>query len=468
MKMLTESSSVFSLTKHNFCGLVYNKTMEDVKNIVKGVIKEGFEFEIYFSENEKTKIDIEDKVLDRIESSIEVGLGIRAIKDGKMGFSYTTVLSKKNIEDCVKIAMDIAMSQETSEDIELLKEQKIQNRLIELYDDKGLSEDRSNKIKKLVELEDNIKSFSSKIKLVRDLSYTESKYHYIMENSYGVRVEETLSGFFLMACAIANSESDTSSGCSYTSSRFYEDLDFDKLSKDVPKNAIELLNPKSFETKTIPVVLSQDSMASLLRAFSPVFLGDFLIKNKTLLKDRVGEEIANKQVNIIDDGTINRAIGSAMFDADGNPTQKNIIIENGIFKGFLHNIYTAKKTNDKSTSSSVRGGYKSMPQTGIHNLYLEASSHSLEELLGFYDECVYITELMGLHMTDPISGNFSLGASGIYYKSGKPVHAVRAITIASNFLELLKKIKLIGNDFRFFGHVGSPSVLVENITIGGG
>lgn len=441
--------------------------MEDIKGIVKSVLKEGFEFEIYFSESSKTKIDIEDLSVDRIEASKEMGLGIRVIKDGKVGFSYTTNLSKKSIQETTKMAMNIAQAQDDKDDIEFLKDQKIQNKHIELFDEAGLSKDKTHKINMLLDIEKRIKDKDPRISLVRDLSYTESKYHYIMENSFGVRTEEIMSGFFIMGCAIANSSSDTSSGCSYMSSRFLEDLNIDVLVNDIVNNTLSLLDPKSFETRTIPVVFSSDSMVSLLRAFSSIFLGDSLIKNKTMLKDKLNEKIAYEEVNIIDDGTLNRGVGSSNYDADGNPTKENILIENGVFKGFLHNLYTAKKLNVESTSSSVRASYKSMPITGIHNLYLKASNNNLEKLLTAYENCLYITELMGLHMADPISGNFSLGASGIYYKSGKPVNAVRAVTVASNFLELLKKIKLIGNDFRFFGHVGSPSVLVENITIGG-
>ncbi len=441
--------------------------MEDIKNAVKNVLKEGFEFELYLSENAKTKIDIEDLKVDRIEASKEMGLGIRLVKDRKVGFSYTTNLAKKHIQDATKMAMDIANAQETTDDIELLKEGKIQTKKIELFDETGLSKDKNQKINTLLDLEKRIKGKDPRIKLIRDLSYTESKYRYIMENSYGVNIEETMSGFFIMGCAIASSDTDTSSGCSYVASRFLEDLNLDMLVSDIFNNTISLLDPKSFETRSIAVVFSSDSMVSLLRTFSSIFLGDFLIKNKTILKDKLNEQIANPRVNIIDDGTLNRALGSSYYDADGNPTRENIVVENGVFKGFLHNLYTAKKLNVESTSNSVRASYKSMPTTGIHNLYLKPSSHSVEELLGAYEECLYITELMGLHMADPISGNFSLGASGVYYKSGKPEHAVRAATVASNFLELLKKIKLIGNDFRFFGHVGSASVLVENITIGG-
>ena len=439
----------------------------EIKNIVKNVIKEGFEFEIYLSQSNKLKIDIEDRAVDRIEASKEQGLGIRVIKDGKMGFSYTTKLTRKDIEDCTKMAMDIALSQDKEDVFELLKEKKENKHNIELFDKEGLSKERQEKIKKLIETEDKIKSYDSRIALVRDLSYTESTYRYIMENSYDVRIEEEFSAFFAMGCAIAKDKDDTSSGCSYMASRFLEDIDFDVLSKDIAINTISLLNPKSFETKSLPVVFSPDSMVSLLRAFSSVFLGDALIKNKTMLKDKLNEQIASEEVNIIDDGTISRAVGSSYFDADGNPTQKNIVVENGVFKTFLHNMYTAKKSNQECTASSVRAGYKSMPQTGIHNFYLLPKNNPLENLLSAYEECVYITELMGLHMADPISGNFSLGASGVFYKGGKPQYAIRAVTVASNFLELLKKIKLIGNDFRFFGHVGSPSVLVENITIGG-
>jgi Predicted Zn-dependent proteases and their inactivated homologs len=218
--------------------------------------------------------------------------------------------------------MDIAISQEKEDVFELLKEQKENKNQIELFDKEGLSKDRQTKINKLLETEDKIKAYDPRIALVRDLSYTESTYSYLMENSYGVKIEETLSGFFVMGCAIAKDGEDTSSGCSYIASRFYEDLDFDLLSKEIAINTVSLLNPKSFETKSLPVVFSPDSMVSLLRAFSSVFLGDSLIKNKTMLKDKLQEQIASEEVTIIDDGTINRALGSSRFDADGNPTQK--------------------------------------------------------------------------------------------------------------------------------------------------
>jgi PmbA protein len=443
--------------------------MEDIKNVVKNVVKDGFEFEIYVSEASKSKIDIEDKALDRVEASKEQGVGIRLIKGSKVGFSYTTKLTKDDVERCTKMAMDIALSQDTEDDITdfILKEPKENKNHIELYDKTGLTKSKEEKISKLIKMEDDIKAYDPRINLVRDLSYTESTYTYLMENSYGVKVEETMSGFFVMGCAIAKDKEDTSSGCSYMGSRFLEDIDFETLSKEIAINTVSLLNPKSFETKSLPVVFSQDSMVSLLRTFSSIFLGDALIKNRTMLKDRLNEQIASQEVNIIDDGTIDRALGSSRFDADGNPTQKNVVLENGVFKSFLHNIYTAKKSNQQPTANSVRAGYKSVPQTGIHNFYLVPKNNSLETLLGAYEDCVYITELMGLHMADPISGNFSLGASGIVYKNGKPSYPIRAVTVASNFLELLKKVKLIGNDFRFFGHVGSPSVLVEEITIGG-
>ncbi len=441
--------------------------MEDIKAIVKEVIKEGFEFELYLSKSSKTKIDIEDRAIDRIEASKEQGIGIRVIKDGKMGFSYTTKLYKEDIKRCTLKAIEIAKSQESVDSFELLKERKPQAKLIELLDENGLSIDKSQKVKTLLNIEDKIKNASPLISLVRDLSYTESKYTYYMENSYDVSVEESMSGFFIMGCAIAKSESDSSSACSYVSSRFYEDLDTEFLIKDIVDNTLAILDPRPFDTRSLPVVLSNSSVVSLLRTFSSIFLGDALIKNRTLLKDRAGQTIAHPDINIIDDGTLDRVPGSSSYDADGLPTQKNIVIENGVFKGFLHNIYTASKTNSLSTANSIRSGYKSIPQTGIHNLYLVPKENSFEKLLGYFDECVYITELMGLHMADPISGNFSLGASGVYYKSSKPLHAIRGVTIASNFLELLKKVELIGNDFRFFGHVGAPSILIKDITIGG-
>jgi PmbA protein len=108
-----------------------------------------------------------------------------------------------------------------------------------------------------------------------------------------------------------------------------------------------------------------------------------------------------------------------------------------------------------------------LPTSGIRNLYIERGNHTLEDLLRAYEEVFLILDLMGLHTADPISGDFSLGASGIIYKSGKKERAVKGVVIGGNIQELLKNLVGVGEDLRMYGHVGSPSLLIEAITVGG-
>jgi PmbA protein len=108
-----------------------------------------------------------------------------------------------------------------------------------------------------------------------------------------------------------------------------------------------------------------------------------------------------------------------------------------------------------------------LPTSGIRNLYIERGTHSLEDLLGAYEEVFLVLDLMGLHTVDPISGDFSLGASGIIFIRGKKERAVKGVVIGGNMQELLKKLVGVGEDLRMYGHVGSPSLLIEAITVGG-
>ena len=134
---------------------------------------------------------------------------------------------------------------------------------------------------------------------------------------------------------------------------------------------------------------------------------------------------------------------------------------------FLYNTYTANKDKTASTGNGMRGGFKGLPGVGLTNLYIEPGSSSLQELMASAGRGMYITEVMGMHTANPISGDFSVGATGFWIEKGEKAYPVREITIAGNILDLMKNVAVVGSDIRFSGRIGSPSLLIRELSIGG-
>ena len=440
--------------------------MENLENIVKKYIKPGYEYEIFFQRIKKNKIEVTDEKVENLSSSEEQGVGIRVIKDKKLGFAYSSYIGEEEIKDTVEKAMEMCELQEEDEAlgfIEKLEPPKAQS----VYDEEGLSTPLEEKIEIPVNMEKFAKELDKRIVGVRKSSLTETEFEVYLKNSYGVEFSYKGTSYTAMIATLGTEEGDSAISWEFRGERRLKRLDWRDLVKDAVFKTVNLLHPKPFETKTIPVVFFRESFAMLLEAFSPMFLGDSYVKGKTLLKDKKGETIASEKVNLFDDGTLPEGFSTIPYDAEGVITQRTPLIEKGVFKGFLHSLYTAKKSGEEPTGNSLRGSYKEQPSSGLTNFYLEKGEKNLEELLSLPEECFLVLEVMGLHTVDPISGDFSLGTSGLYYKKGKKLHPVRGITVAGNILDLLKGIVEVGSDFRFYGNVGSPSVLVEKLTLGG-
>jgi len=440
--------------------------MKDVEKVVKRHIKQGFEYEIFFQRTKKTKVEVSDEKLENLSRSEESGVGIRVLKDKRIGFSYTTSMDENSLKDVVEKAMEMCELQPADKGNVFLKERTEAN-ANSVFDREGIDVPLEEKIEFTLGLERQAKKEDKRIKGVRKASFTEGIFEVSMKNSFGVEFSYEGTYFSAMISALAQSNNDSAISWEFRATRRFSELDSKDLVSDAVFKSVSLLNPEPLQTRVMPVVFFRESFAMLLEVFSTMFLGDSYVKGKTLLTDKVDERIASELVTVVDDGTLEGGFLTTPYDAEGVPKQKNLVIDKGTFKGFLHSLYTAEQSGEKPTGNSERGSFKSLPVSGITNLYIEPGSIKFEELVRSEKEVFMVLELMGLHTVDPISGEFSLGASGILYRDGKPAHAVRGVTVAGNVLDLLDKIVAVGDDLKFYGNVGSPSILVKDITVGG-
>jgi PmbA protein len=138
-----------------------------------------------------------------------------------------------------------------------------------------------------------------------------------------------------------------------------------------------------------------------------------------------------------------------------------------VLEGFLCDSYWGKRTGSPSTGNSVRGGIKGTPRLGVHNLYIDPGNSPPEALRAGISRGVLITQVMGVHSANPISGDFSVGAAGFYLEGGAIVHPVKGIAIAGNLLELFGGVEMVADDLRFFGAVGSPALRTAALDVSG-
>ncbi|MDM7266402.1 MAG: TldD/PmbA family protein [Aquificaceae bacterium] len=436
----------------------------NIKAWVEEVLKGGYEYEVYLERKRKTTIESSDEKLENLIRSQEIGIGIRVFKDKSMGFAYATDLEESSVKECARIAMQVCQLTPKDEGFVLGSCQNF-GELQTYYDEKGINTPLEDKIALVIDLEKRAKALDSRVKGVRKVSIKELDLEVFCFNSCGLSYNYKGTWYTSMMAVLAEEGGDQSISYDFVGARSLSDLPLQSMVEEVVFKATATLNPSPFETRKMPVVLYKDASAMILEAFSPIFLGDSLVKSRTFLKGMKGSKVFSEKLTIIDDGTLRGGFMSLPVDAEGHATQRNLVVENGVFKGFLHSTYTAIKSGERPTGNSVRESFRSLPTSGITNLYIKPGDISLEDML--QEEVFLITDLMGLHTVDPVSGDFSLGASGIIYEGGKKKKSVRGVIIGGNIKEVWNSVVGVGNDLRFYGNVGSPSLYIENITVGG-
>jgi PmbA protein len=205
----------------------------------------------------------------------------------------------------------------------------------------------------------------------------------------------------------------------------------------------------------------------MLELLAGALQADQVQKGKSFLASKVGESIGAACLNLIDNGRLPRGLATAPFDAEGLPTQKTIILEKGKLKGFLYDSYTARKGKTRSTGNAGRASYKGTPSPEATNFYLEAGTQTPKQLISQVKSGIYVRNVMGLHTVDTISGDFSLGLMGERIENGQRTHAVRGVTMAGNLMDLFKNVEAVGSDLVFSGSVGSPTLWIRDVSVGG-
>lgn len=420
----------------------------------------------FFARGEELVIEVRNQEVENLKVAREEGVGIRVTRGERLGFAYTSDLSRTAVSEAVADALANALVGST-DPYYVFPGPPASFPEMDL-DDPGLKEvSQDVKIKIAQEIEQSGRAFDRRIRITEQASYEESYYEAVIANSEGLlaATRGSLCGGFASLVAGDDTGQETGFGLQFT--RKFSELDPAAIGREAGFRAVRMLGSRRLETKRAAVVFEPYVVTNFLGLIAAALTAEAVQKGRSLFAGKVGKQVAAGNTTIIDDGALPQGLMSAPFDGEGVPSQRTVLIDGGELKGFLHNSYTAAKAGVTSTGNAARGSFKSPPELGNTNFYLAPGELEPEEIIRRTGSGLLLTEVMGMHTANPISGDFSVGAAGIWIEHGELTTPVRGMVIAGNILELLENIDLVGKDLRFFIGKGAPTIRVAGLTVSG-
>ena len=423
--------------------------------------------EVFLRDALSGSVETKDGALEVVTARGERGLGVRVLDGQRIGFAHTSDLAVAGIEACVDQARRMATITEPDDDLRIAAA-PLETVELDIYQ-AGLEErPLADRGAIALAVENAARSVDPRITHFRKTSYSDAEVTTLIATTSGVRASYRESFCGAMTSAVATQNGERQIGYHGEGARRMAELDADAIGKRAAQRALEKLGAKPFPTQKLPVVLDPWMAMSLLGAISPLFSADSVLKGRSLFAGKVGERVANARVTIVDDARRKGGLRSAPFDGEGVATTTRILVERGVLRGYLTNLKTARKMSSAPTGNARRGSYASPSRIGPSNFYIEAGTDDPEALVRGLDRALAVTSLLNLHTIDPVSGEFSLGASGTFMERGAPVHPVQGITIAGNLTHLLSSVSGAGTDLTFgSGGIGSPTLVIAELSVGG-
>ncbi len=229
--------------------------------------------------------------------------------------------------------------------------------------------------------------------------------------------------------------------------------------------AVRRLGARRVPTCEVPVLFDPLTAPSLLSQLAGCASGYAVYRQTSCLAERLGEQIASPLLTVIDDGRRPGGLGSRPFDGEGLPTRRNLLLSRGRLCSWLLDSYSARKLGFESTGNAARSA-GSAPGVAPTNLWLEPGDLSLEQIIADTPRGLLVTELIGMGF-NPVTGDYSRGAAGLWIEGGEIAFPVEEITIAGNLLEMLRDVDAVGSDLLWLSRVACPSLRIARMTVAG-
>ncbi len=469
----------------SFFARKFNITERDLESYLAEALSSGGDYaDLYFEYVSTSALSIDESIVKSATQGVTLGVGIRVIQGERTGYAYSDDLSPEKIRQAAKVAACIANGPSQVDKTGLQEGTKRDLYPVLVAPGETSLAERVALVKRANEA---ARAADPRVVQVQ-ASYADSLRHVLVATSDGV-LNFDRQPLARMGVAVLAREGDGVPQRGYAGGGGRVSLDFFLQEKTPEHFAQKAVRQALIQLGAVPapagemtVVLGPGWPGILLHeAVGHGLEADFNRKGVSAFSDRIGQQVASPLCTVVDDGSIRDRRGSLNVDDEGNPTQQNVLIENGVLRGYLQDKLSSRITRSKPTGSGRRESYQHIPMPRMTNTFMLAGESDPEEIIRSVPKGLYCANFGG-GQVDITSGNFVFSASESYLiEDGHITTPVRGATLIGNGPEALKYVSMVGNDLKLDEGVGVcgkegqsvpvgvgiPTIKLDRMTVGG-
>ena len=460
--------------------MIEQLVLEEVLGVA---MRTGGEFaEVFAEDRRNASAVLDDGRVEELTSGRDRGAGIRVVVGDTTGFAHTADLTEAGLIAAAEAAAAAARGGGGGTNIVALDRRSASRG----YDIETYPGDvpKARKVELLGRANDAARAVGGAISQV-SVSYGDNRRHILVANSDGLFVEDdTVRTFFAVSC-VATGDAGMQTGRESVGHtigfEMFDLYDVDQLGRNAADRALTKLAARPAPSGQMPVVIGSGGGGVLFHeACGHGLEADLVAKGASVFRGRVGQQVASKGVTVVDDGTMEREWGNIAVDDEGNPAQRNVLIEDGVLTDYMWDHLRARKEGRRSSGNGRRQSYQNLPMVRMTNTYLLAGEEDPESIIASTPKGVYVKHLGG-GQVNTATGDFVFGMTEAYLiEDGKITEPLREGNLIGNGPEVLQRIDALGNDFAM-GPPGTcgkdgqgvpvgdgvPTLRVSSLTIGG-
>ena len=426
--------------------------------------------EAYVSRESGPEVRVHGGEVESLTAAAQTGIGVRAWIGARVGYAYGTDLTEAGVTALAARAAEMAAVADEDEFAAPPAPAEIEA-LPGLSDPSIAEWDTGRVVELALSVERTALASDPRLVGVETAVYADADEQAAIASSAGVAGEYESSSCYAYLQALAEGEGARETGLGFGLARGPRGLDPEAIGTEGAQRALAMIGAGKPVSRSCPVVLDETVAASFAGLIGGGLSAKAVQRGRSPFAGRLGEEVASGAFVLHDDGRDPQGPASAPFDGEGVPRRRTALIEDGRLRSYLYDTYSANREGVASTGSAARQGYRSLPSVSTSNLMVAPGTHSLEQLLAEAGEGVYVTDVAGLHSgVNPVTGVFSVGASGRTIRDGRLAEPVREFTIAGELVAMLSAVSAAGAEPRwvpFGGSVSTPPLLVAEMAISG-
>ena len=431
--------------------------------------------EAYVEDSVGREIRIFDGEVESLTEAGQRGLGLRCWIDGRAGYAYGTDLSREGIRAIAAGTVEAARIADADEFAAppAVETGATPPGIPGLSDAAVAKWKTERKIELAKAIERAAREADDRVVAVETTVYADEEENVALASSAGLRGAYESTSAYAYIQAIAEAGGDRQTGLGFGMGRSPETLRAEEIGREGGQRAASLLGARKPASRSCPVVLDPIVAASFIGFIGGTLCADAVQRGRSPFANKLGEEIGSAALTVADDPTDPGGLNSSPLDAEGSPRSRTPLVEAGRLVAYLHDSYTARRqgADTRTTANASRAGYRSPPSVSTSNLVVAPGEQTFEELLGRAGDGVYVTDVAGLHSgVNPVSGTFSVGATGRLIDGGALAAPADEFTIASDLQSMLRAVAAAAREARwvpFGGSVSTPALLIEEMAVGG-